>query len=65
MPDASVKGKVMGMEVSHVSGRYCGRIVGIKLNEVAGKPAILLVQRRAGSLQWKTAKFSAGNATPK
>ena len=51
MPDASVKGKVMVMEVSPVTGRYCGRIVGTKLNEVAGKPAILLVQPRAGSLQ--------------
>jgi len=65
MPVASVKGKVMVMEVSPASGKYYGRIEETRVRGVAGKPDSLLVQRKAGSLQWKTVKSCAGNATAK
>jgi len=65
MPDASVKEKVMVMEVSPVSGRYYGKTGETRVRGVVGKPDSLLVQRKAVSLQWKTVKFSAGNATAK
>lgn len=65
MPDASVKGKVMVMEVSPVSGRYYGKTGETRVRGVVGKPDSLLVQRKAVSLQWKTVKFSARNATAK
>lgn len=51
MPDASVKGKVMVMEVSPVSGRYYGKTGETKVRGVVGKPDSLLVQRKAVSLQ--------------
>ena len=65
MPDASVKGKVMVMEVSPVSGRYYGKTGETRVRGVVGKPDSLLVQRKAVSLHWKTVKFSAGNAAAK
>ena len=65
MPVASVKGKVMVTEVSPVSGRSFGRIGETRLRETVGKPDSLLAQKRAVSLQLKTVKFSAGNATTK
>lgn len=65
MPDASVKGKGMVMEVSPVSGRYYGKTGEKRVRGVVGKPDSLLVQRKAGSLHWKIVKFSAGNATAK
>ena len=65
MPVANVKGKVMVTEVSHALDKYYGKKGATRLNEVAGKPDILLAQRKAESLQLKTVKFSAGNATAK
>ena len=55
----------MVMEVSPVSGRYYGKTGETRVRGVVGKPDSLLVQRKAVSLQWKTVKFSAGNATAK
>jgi hypothetical protein len=51
MPVASVKGKVMVMEVSPVSGKYYGKTGETKVRGVAGKPDSLSAQRKAGSLQ--------------
>ncbi len=65
MPDASVKGKVMVTEVSPASGKSSGKTGETRVREVVGKPDSLLAQRKAESLQSKTVKFSAGNATPK
>ena len=51
MPVANVKGKAMVTEASHASDKYYGKKGATRLNEAAGKPDILLAQRKAESLQ--------------
>ena len=65
MPDASVKEMIMVMEVLHASSRLFGNIGETKRREVGGKPVTLLALKKAENLQQKTAKYSAGTATPK
>ena len=65
MPDANVRGKDIATETSPVTDRYYGKTGETRLNEAAGKPDFMLAQRKAESLQWKTVRFSAGNATAK
>jgi hypothetical protein len=65
MPDVSAKETIMVMEVLPVSSRLYGNIGETARREVGGKPVTLLVPKKAGNLQWKTVKYSAGTATPK
>ena len=62
---ASVKGKAMVTEVSPVIGKSSGRTGETKQREMAGKPDYFLAQMKGESLQWKTVKSYAGNATAK
>jgi hypothetical protein len=51
MPDASVKEKIMVMEVLHASNRLNGKTGEKERREVGGKLIILLAQKKAENLQ--------------
>jgi len=51
MPDASVKEKIMVMEVLHASSRLNGKTGETARREVGGKPITLLALKKAGNLQ--------------
>ena len=55
----------MTMEPLPASSRSYGKIGETRMKEAAGKPLTLLAPKKAENLQSKTAKYSAGAATPK
>ena len=51
MLDANVKETITTTELLHVSSRFYGKTGEKRLKEAAGKPPILLTQKRAENLQ--------------